>query len=271
MGKLYAISKKDKNLKNIIMIDSITLKYLSDQKQIDQFTLLREILQILFLNEMFSIPETKDVFFKGGTCLKLIYQSNRFSADLDFTTKLEKASLDAVVNQSIKKIQKVFPKLSVKDEKSLVGVTKKIYFTTEISPQDLTIRLDFSQREEILEPKQSVISTDLPVPSFTLINHMSDHEILAEKYRAILSREKGRDIYDFWYLLSKKAFFDKKLVQKKLNLYGEKYEPIKFMEKVKKWNNSKIIQDINKFLPKKDREVLVKIKDLLIKELRHIL
>lgn len=249
------------------MIDLITLKHLSDQKQIDQFTLLREILQIIFLNEMFSFPESKDVFFKGGTCLKLIYQSNRFSEDLDFTTKLKKDRIDAIVDKSVKKMQKVFPSLLVKDEKSLEGVSKKIYLKTEISPQDLTIRLDFSRREDVLEPNQSVISTDLPIPSFTLINHISDHEILAEKYRAILSREKGRDIYDFWFLLNKKVTLDIKLIQKKLNLYGEKYEPTKFTEKVKKWNEKEIIQDVNKFLPKKDRGVLLKIKGLLLKKL----
>jgi len=249
------------------MIDPVTLKHLSDQRQIDQFTLLREILQITFLNEMFSFPETKNVYFKGGTCLKLIYQSNRFSEDLDFTSDLKKDRLDAIVNKSVKKMQKVFPGLLVKDEESVEGVTKKIYLKTLISPQDLTIRLDFSRRENVLEPKQSIISTDLPIPSFTLVNHLSDHEILAEKYRAIMSREKGRDIYDFWYLVSKKTFFDKKLVQKKLDLYKEKYEPAAFVEKVKKWNDNGIIQDVNKYLPKKDRKILVKIKELLLKEL----
>ncbi|MDP3994776.1 MAG: nucleotidyl transferase AbiEii/AbiGii toxin family protein [bacterium] len=249
------------------MIDPITLKQLSDQKQIDQFTLLREILQITFLNEMFSFPETKDMYFKGGTCLKLLYQSNRFSEDLDFSTTIKKNRLDSIVDESVKKMQKVFPGLSVKNEKSLEGVTKKIYLKTEISPQDLTIRLDFSQRENVLEPKQSVISTDLPIPSFTLVNHLSNREILAEKYRAIMSREKGRDIYDFWYLLTKKTFLDGKLVQSKLNLYGKKYEPTIFIEKIKRWNNNEIIQDVNKFLPKKDREILAKIKELLLKEL----
>lgn len=241
------------------MIDPIALKHLSDQKQIDQFTLLREMLQIIFLNEMFSFPETKNVFFKGGTCLKLIYQSNRFSEDLDFTTNIKKGRLDFIVDKSVKKMQKVFPSLLVKDEKSLEGVTKKIYLKTEISPQDLTIRLDFSRREDVLEPKQSVISTDLPIPSFTLINHISDHEILAEKYRAILSREKGRDIYDFWFLLNKKVALDK-----------EKVDLKKFIKRIDEWNEKEIIQDVNKFLPKKDREILVKIKDLLLKELHRM-
>lgn len=254
------------------MIDPIALKHLSDQKQIDQFTLLREMLQIIFLNEMFSFPETKNVFFKGGTCLKLIYQSNRFSEDLDFTTNIKKGRLDFIVDKSVKKMQKVFPSLLVKDEKSLEGVTKKIYLKTETSPQDLTIRLDFSRREDVLEPKQSVISTDLPIPSFTLINHISDHEILAEKYRAILSREKGRDIYDFWFLLNKKVTLDIKLVQRKLNLYEykEKVDLKKFIKRIDEWNEKEIIQDVNKFLPKKDREILVKIKCLLLKELHRM-
>ena len=253
------------------MIDPITLKKISNQRQIDQFTIFREILQIAFLNSIFSLPKSKDIFFKGGTCLKLIYASNRFSEDLDFTTKLKKEDLDRITKVSIEKIWNLFPNLSIKNEKSLVGITQKIYFRTEISTQPLTIRLDFSQREDVLEPKQSVISTDLPVPSFTLINHLGDHEILAEKYRAILSRVKGRDIYDFWFLLNKKVPFDTKFIQKKLDLYKEKIDLNNFIKRVENWNENEIIEDVNKFLPRKDRNLLAKIKNLLLEQLYHIL
>ncbi|MFC1710146.1 nucleotidyl transferase AbiEii/AbiGii toxin family protein [Patescibacteria group bacterium] len=64
---------------------------------------------------------------------------------------------------------------------------------------------DFSRRETILEPKTSPIETTLPIGAVSLINHLSEREILAEKIRAIYSRKKGRDLFDLWYLLSKKV------------------------------------------------------------------
>ena len=65
------------------MINLITLKELSIKKQIDQSSVLREILQIAWLNQFYRLPAGRRVWFKGGTCLKLLYGSNRFSEDFE--------------------------------------------------------------------------------------------------------------------------------------------------------------------------------------------
>ena len=46
--------------------------------------ILREYLQILILRELYKLPEGKRLNFTGGTYLRLVHQTKRFSEDLDF-------------------------------------------------------------------------------------------------------------------------------------------------------------------------------------------
>lgn len=252
------------------MIDSLTLKKLADGKGIDSFSVLREIVQIAFLNELFSLPGSQQVFFKGGTALKLMLGSNRFSEDLDFTVGIEKLRLGQLAAKAAARLKPQFPGIVLKDVESVAGISKKIWLPTDISTQPLTVKLDFSFREKVLRPKQGVIKTGLPVAAVTLINYVDPAEILAEKYRAILTRAKGRDLYDVWYLLNRKVVFEPKLIKQKLDYYKERYEPKRFIDKIKDWPEKNIVEDVRRFLPRRDREMLTKLKSLALEAVEEI-
>lgn len=246
------------------MIDSLTLKKLADEIGIDSFSVLREVVQIAFLNELFSLPESQQVFFKGGTALKLMLGSNRFSEDLDFTVGIEKSRLGQLAVKAAARLKNQFLGIVLKDIDSMAGISKKIWLPTDISTQPLTIKLDFSFREKVIRPKQGVVKTGLPVAAIALINYVDPAEILAEKYRAILTRTKGRDLYDVWYLLNRKVVFEPKLIKQKLDYYKEKYEPEKFIDKIRNWPEKNIVEDVRRFLPRRDRTVLAKLKHLVL-------
>ena len=67
------------------MMDQITAASLANKQEIDAYTILREYIQIRFLDIFFRVVKPKTIFFKGGTALRLLYGSERFSEDLDFT------------------------------------------------------------------------------------------------------------------------------------------------------------------------------------------
>jgi predicted nucleotidyltransferase component of viral defense system len=48
---------------------------------------LREYLQYLILKAIYTSKYGKDLVFLGGTCLRIIYGSARFSEDLDFDNR----------------------------------------------------------------------------------------------------------------------------------------------------------------------------------------
>ena len=52
---------------------------------------------------------------------------------------------------------------------------------------------------------------------------MDKKEVLSEKVRAILMRDKARDVYDFWFLLKNNSGFDIKLVNKKLRFHKTEF------------------------------------------------
>ena len=68
------------------MISIETLEKLGRQYQMGIFpNIVREYFQHVFLSELYKLPEAKRLLFKGGTALRIVYGSPRFSEDLDFS------------------------------------------------------------------------------------------------------------------------------------------------------------------------------------------
>ena len=249
------------------MIDAITLKTLAKKFEIDSFTILREYFQVKLLDLLYKERSLKRTYFKGGTCLRLIFRSSRFSEDLDFTTYESKEKIKRIIKKSLKNLSLEFPNLSLKELRTLQGYSFKIYLTTEISAQPLTVRLDFSKRESVIEPMISPIETSLPVLTTVVVDHLSQKEILAEKVRAITKREKGRDLFDLWFLLSKGVALDKEFIGKKLEFYKEDFNLKKLIRKIKEWEEKDIDNDLRRFLPVSQRKIIPQLKRLVLSKL----
>ena len=67
------------------MITKQQISDLSKFYQIDGFTIIREYLQLVLLNYLYKNKEAEKIFFKGGTAIRLLFGSTRFSEDLDFS------------------------------------------------------------------------------------------------------------------------------------------------------------------------------------------
>jgi len=63
-----------------------TLEKLGRQYQMGVFpNIVREYFQHVFLGELYKLSNAEKLLFKGGTALRIVYGSPRFSEDLDFT------------------------------------------------------------------------------------------------------------------------------------------------------------------------------------------
>src|SRR3989338_1798989 len=67
------------------MLKQEQLEELVVRSQTSRINVYREYCQHLFLSALYSQPKTAAVLFKGGTALRVAYQSPRYSEDLDFT------------------------------------------------------------------------------------------------------------------------------------------------------------------------------------------
>ncbi len=176
-----------------------------------------QILLLFILYQNFG----KDLVFKGGTALQKCYGLDRFSEDLDFATK-EKIDIKKC-EDDLKRFKLEYDVETKQFDNSISSIIKikgPLYIGTKSSFCRLII--DDSVREKVvLEPELKTIGRFLEeIPAFDVIV-MQQKEIYAEKIRAIMSRDKARDVYDLWFLIKNNVEFDKILINEKLKYYNE--------------------------------------------------
>jgi len=238
------------------MLTTNQIKDFSKLLKINTSVVAREYIQTLFLKELYEESYSKNIFFKGGTAIRLIFNVTRFSEDLDFTVVGNLRNFEIFIINFYKRLTKQY-NFSFKRRKTITGI--KYLLTANLKSIDykIFVNLDFSFREKVLRPIRSVITTIYPLIFTSFVNHLSLEEIEAEKIRALLTRDKGRDIYDLWFLLSKNIVIDKHLVEEKLKYYKiDKFEPIKLIEKINKFSREKFVLDLRPFVPINEREKL---------------
>jgi uncharacterized protein len=189
----------------------------------------QEIILFIMYQEM-----GKELMFKGGTALTKCYGFDRFSEDLDFTAK-ENKDFEKIISEGLKKFYLNF-NINKEETQSSIKLIYKIqgplYINTPMS--FCRIEIDISLREQI-ERKPNIKKIGLhieEIPNFEVVV-MNEEEILAEKVRAIMTRNKSRDLYDLYYLLKKNICINMELINKKLCFYNLKYSKKKFIVALK--------------------------------------
>lgn len=243
------------------MITQRQLEELSVDFGIDKFTIFREYLQLVFLNNLYKEKESEKVCFKGGTCLHFLYHSPRFSEDLDFSTTLPRETIKNLLQKIIKNTQREIPGVGLdfiySGKKSL---RYKIKYHGREFKYPLSIRIDFSFEKPLLKSAVSRIESKIPLGFFSFVVYLKEEEILAEKIRAFLIRRKGRDIFDLWYLLDRKIPLKKQLLNKKLREVNLIFDKRVFLKKVENYSLKELRLDLGRFLPRHYRKIIPKIK-----------
>lgn len=250
------------------MISSDQIKELAKRYAIDEFTVIREFIQIVFLSALYSVKESRKIYFKGGTAIHLLLKTNRFSEDLDFTAKLTIKELDAVLKTVLKRLSLIIPNISLKKidtgNKSYAGI---LSYKPQGAKYALNLHLEFSIREKPETSEEHVLLNDFPVSSQPIIRHLSWTEIMAEKIRAFMLRSKGRDMYDIWFMLSKGVEPDWAMVNRKMKFYKTKLTVKDIMHKISTFSDKQIKDDLQKFLPAYDRKLVANLKELTLKQI----
>lgn len=256
-------------LTKIYMLTSNQIKEFSKSLKINESVVVREYIQTLFLKELYDEKYSQNIFFKGGTAIRLIFDGTRFSEDLDFTINDDEADFLIFINKFFKKLEKQYGFI-FKKRKTITGIKYLLTVGLKSIDYKIFVNLDFSFREKVMMPAKSTISTNYPIIFTSFINHLSGDEIVAEKVRAIMTRDKGRDIYDLWFLLNKNILIDNNLVEEKLKYYGiSKFEKEELIEKINKFSKEKFILDLRPFVPINEREKLADFFDYTISFLQN--
>lgn len=163
-------------------------------------------------------PPSADLRFKGGTCIKKIYEpDHRFSEDLDFTC-LRRLTVDEIrdlvelsahwirehsgLDIALRRPQDLQPRGSG-------GFRARLGYAGPLDyPGGIKLHIDFTWQE---------LFVDAPGAHLEIRHAYSDvgfirgrrvwcytlEEITAEKMRALIERTQPRDLYDVWQLLTR--------------------------------------------------------------------
>jgi len=251
------------------MLTNNQIREFSKLLKVNESVVAREYLQTLFLKELYDEKYSQNIFFKGGTAIRLIFGGARFSEDLDFTVTGSKEDFNLFIVKFFNKLEKLYA-FTFKKRKTIVGIKYLLTADSNIIDNKVFISLDFSFRENVFRPTQSIITTNYPISFTSFVNHLSAEEIVAEKIRALLTRNKGRDIYDLWFLLSKNIVIEKALVEEKLKYYKiNSFIPNTLITKMSKFSKEKFVLDLKPFVPINEREKLADFFDYTVAFLKN--
>lgn len=192
------------------MISKETIIALSRRYQTSEFpNIVREYFQHIFLSGLYQLPNAEKMLFKGGTALRIVYGSPRFSEDLDF-------SFFGVEKRLAKKfIEDVFIKVLAEAEGAGIHIeiddksdeTTDGYFGAatfrggDYQPVSVEINISARNGRKISGEADSIASDFVPV--YTIL-HLPKEEIVEEKiFSALSKRKKERDFYDLYFMLRK--------------------------------------------------------------------
>jgi hypothetical protein len=170
--------------------------------------ILVEYLQYELLDSLFKLKEAACLSFIGGTAIRMLQQSPRFSEDLDFD------NFGLTFGQFEQALQKTCRDMEVKGflveyrtvERGAYNCYLKfpeILYKTGISPdagQKILIRIDAEHKEKLYEPQRYLLN------KFTIYRQILTAPpsiLLSQKILTVMQRkrEKGRDLFDVSILM----------------------------------------------------------------------
>ncbi|MCK4420931.1 nucleotidyl transferase AbiEii/AbiGii toxin family protein [candidate division WOR-3 bacterium] len=193
--------------------------------------ILREYLQILILKELYRIESGKELYFTGGTYLRLVHNIKRFSEDLDFNANKITAF----------KFEDLLKKLAIELKRSGIAIKVKFAHWNNM----LVAKLIFPEIErvynvvsEYTKKKGIIIKVETNkwkwrIKSETqVISGFGEFypcictdkgTLFADKVDALTKKHRGRHIYDIMFMLSNKFPID----QGRLKTLNIKEDPLK--------------------------------------------
>lgn len=211
------------------MIDKDTLVRIARLNGMLPYQQEKHYVQSVMLVSLSAYP----LVFKGGTYLWFFHGLNRFSEDLDFTaTGQLPENLDEIVSSDSRLfgVENKVKRIAGNDRSLSFRMSAKGPLNT--SDIDLChIYAEISRRETVI---RKPVSLRLDLPAYGLpikiVSGMDLDEVAAEKVRAVMTRNKARDVFDLSFLVRKGVSFDAKLVEKKLEYYKLSFSAADFIK-----------------------------------------
>lgn len=181
------------------MITSKQIKELAVKLQTAEINIAREYCQHLFLSNLYLLPESEKLLFKGGAALKMIFNSPRFSEDLDFTgADISNKKIENLLVLTLEKMNNFGVSSEILEAKTTSGGYLAV-FSLFLKDFKINLQVEISKRQSKSLGEIFIINSQY-LPPYSLVALKFD-ELILEKIQAVLSRQKPRDFFDIYFLL----------------------------------------------------------------------
>lgn len=210
----------------------ISFKAIADRArklQTSEINIAREYLQHLFLRSFYRQKGSEKILFKGGTALRVVFQSPRFSEDLDFLGATRGYhSFEMALKGALVEIEREKIGINLTEAKPTVGGYLAI-FSSKVGELNINVQLELSLRNKMSIEAQSVLVKSPLLPSYIGLI-LSENLLTTEKIQTVRTRSQPRDFFDLYFLLlllRSNSKFDKSWLPEKgevLQLIEERLE-----------------------------------------------
>lgn len=222
------------------MLTLAQLRRLAQRHRIGLQPQERDYIQHLFLYLLYTAPRRENVglHFKGGTAIRMVYGSPRFSEDLDFNSDLTLAESRAQLQSVAAELASFGVQGTLRNERrSAQGVGLELSYQGPLfDGRAVTkgkVRVDVSLRREHVALEHPLITSEYDDVEPFILSVLSREQLFAEKVRALFVRAKPRDLYDLWFLLKRGVTADGALINAKLMLYDLSFDELKLKQAIR--------------------------------------
>jgi len=239
------------------MLSQNTIQTIAKKLQTTQLNIRREYVQHLLLSYLYKENQSDKFLFKGGTALRIIYDSPRFSEDLDFSTSIRNTQrIEKMMLAALGEIEREGIQTEIRESKKTTGGHLGIV-TFHLQEEVLDVQLEISQRQNVKKGELVTVAGDF-IPPYTIVR-LPQKQLIAEKIRALQTRKKPRDYYDLYFILRKDL------------LEPKERSVLKQIVKTIPSVDIDFKQELEKFLPQSHRSIIRDFKQNLLQEIRRFI
>ena len=242
------------------MLSKEFLEKLAIKKQIGLENVMREYVQNLFLSRFYTLKGSEKILFKGGTALKLVFGSPRYSEDLDFTGLKDNRLYERLLEETMVWLADSGVTLNLVESKPTSGGHLSI-LRIGVLGRKLEVKGEVSFREiGVSADREAVVINPEYIPPYSAYI-LSSPDLVREKVEALLMRGKPRDFFDLYFILRSPT------LRQQMQL-GEKQRATIF-EMIKKQDRGMLRQDLQDLLPRSFWPTISDLPSALERELRR--
>jgi len=254
----------------MINLDQIIAEY-PEHLRAYRESILKEYLQYKILRSIFESKYANKLAFLGGTALRILHNSTRFSEDLDFDNfdlnEEDFLELGQVIKKDLE-LEGLEVEITVKTEKAyrLKIRIPKILFDTGLAPmldQKILIQVDTVPQNFKYIPDKPLLNK---FEVFTQINTVPKDLLLAQKLYASVNRSrfKGRDFFDIVFLYGIGAKPDFAYLEKNIGVKNKIELKAYLLKKITDIDFEDLAKDVEPFLfDQKDKIKVVMFKEFI--------